>query len=146
MLIDSHAHLDYENYVADLPEVLDRAMKAGVVAILTVGCVEEDPGSGDRTLQLATGHEQLYAALGVHPHDAHFFSPALNQRILHLMNHPKVLGWGEIGLDFHYEYSSPEEQCHAFRQQLRSAQDVGKPVIIHTREADRRPVRFSKRR
>jgi TatD DNase family protein len=134
-VVDSHAHLDYENYREDLLDVLTRATGAGVTAILTVACLQEND-FGARTLQLIAEHEQLYAAAGVHPHDARFYSPALSERLLDLMNQPKVVSWGEIGLDFHYDYSSRDEQRQAFRLQLRAAQALGKPVIIHSREAD----------
>ena len=105
MFVDSHAHLDSSDFQSDLKEVLQRAEVVGVTRILTIGCIGKDLSSASRVIDLVETHEPLFAALGVHPHDARFFSDDLGREILKWMNHPKVLGWGEIGLDYHYDPS-----------------------------------------
>jgi len=134
--IDSHAHLDSEAFAPDLPAVLDRAREAGVGRILTVGCMTEDPASVETTLQLVEREPNLVGAVGVHPHDAKCFTDEVARTLKDLLRRPKIVGLGEIGLDYHYDYSPRNRQQEAFRQQLRLAQELGKPVIIHTREAD----------
>lgn len=105
MLIDSHCHLNFDDYSADLPDVLQRAANAGVDQMLTVGCLGERPGILDEVLSLVEVHANIWGALGVHPHDARFFGPEIERAISHAMTHPKLLAWGEIGLDFHYDFS-----------------------------------------
>ena len=140
MFVDSHAHLDSETFQEDLLPVLDRAADSGVSQILTIGCVGEEGKSPAQILGFAKPHPQLLAALGVHPHDARLYTPELGRQILDRMTHPRVLGWGEIGLDFHYDNSPREPQRRAFRDQLRLAQQARKPVIIHTRNAEEETI------
>lgn len=135
MFVDSHAHLDSPQFGADLESVLERATAAGVATILHVGCVQDSPRAIEDSLRLLEKHEWLVAALGVHPHDARHFSEAVGRDILAAAAHPRIVGWGEIGLDFHYDNSPRDQQRDAFRRQLELAQEAGKPVIIHTREA-----------
>jgi TatD DNase family protein len=142
MYVDSHAHLDFEQYRADLDDVLERAAKAGVTEILTVGCVGAEPGVIERVAELIRDRDNLYAAFGAHPHDARHFTAELEQTLADLMRDPRVVGWGEIGLDFHYDHSPRDQQLGAFRRQLRRAFELGKPVIIHSREADRETCRI----
>lgn len=134
--IDSHAHLDSDDFVSDLPDVLNRARLAGVERILTVGCLTAQVESVARMLELLESQPDFVGAVGVHPHDAKCFTPQVAERLTSLLAHPKIVGLGEIGLDFHYDYSPREQQRDAFRRQLRIARTVNKPVIIHTREAD----------
>ncbi len=136
MLIDSHAHLDSLDFQADLEAVLARAHESGVGSVLTIGCVQESIGSLTTFMENLDSHGHLYGAVGVHPHDARFYSQALEALIIDVIGHPKILGWGEIGLDFHYDNSPREQQIEAFRNQLRCARDVAKPVIIHCRNAE----------
>ena len=136
MFIDSHAHLDSADFQPDLEEVLARAKDAGVSAIMTIGCVGEGIESVDTFMGLVEDHDCLYGSMGVHPHDARFYHDGLGEEIQQLMEHPKILGWGEIGLDFHYENSPRSQQIEAFRQQLGRAREAGKPVVIHSREAE----------
>lgn len=136
MWIDSHAHLDFPELLQDIDAVLDRAARAGVDQILTVGCVSDNPDVCRSVAGLAEQHPQVWAALGVHPHDARHYSPQAGQGILAFMQHPRVRAWGEIGLDYHYDNSPRQAQQQAFRRQIRLAQSVRKPIIIHTREAD----------
>ena len=136
MFVDSHAHLDSDVYQEDLPAVLERATAAGVSQILTIGCVGDEERSLPQILDFVESHSPILAALGVHPHDARLYTPELGLQILDQMAHPRVLAWGEIGLDFHYDNSPREQQRRAFRDQLRLARQAQKPVIIHTRSAE----------
>jgi len=137
MWIDSHAHLNFPELLQDIDGVLQRAAHAGVDQILTVGCVGESPGVCQSVASLAQDHApRVWASLGVHPHDARRYTSEVGQEILAFMQNPRVVAWGEIGLDYHYDNSPREKQQDAFREQIRLAQSVGKPIIIHTREAD----------
>lgn len=133
-LVDSHCHLDDAQFDADRGAVLERARAAGVEMILAVGA-----GSGPPDLEagvrLAETHPGLYATVGVHPHDAAKAAPATFARLRQLLQHPHVIALGEIGLDYHYNFSPPEVQRDVFRQQLEIALQAAKPVVIHTREA-----------
>lgn len=136
MFIDSHAHLDSPEFREDVENVLTRAREAGVSFIMTIGCAQKTIESLIGFMKILDNHENLYGAIGVHPHDASSYSEMLETQINDLMSHPKMLGWGEIGLDFHYNNSSQEQQIEAFRKQLRSAHSVSKPVVIHCRNAE----------
>jgi len=131
-LIDSHAHLDGVKFADDREDVLRRARAAGVVAILTIGV---DLASSERAVGLATAHEELYATVGVHPHDAARFDDADWPRLCALFSHPKVRGVGETGLDYFYDFSPRDRQQALFRRQLELAGEVGRPVVIHIRDA-----------
>ena len=134
MLVDSHAHLDSEQLLANLDPVLDRAHEAGVGAILTIASVKQS-ASIDQTLDLIERYPGVYAAAGVHPHDANRYDEASAGQIVESMRHPKFVAWGEIGLDFHYDFAPKEIQVEVFRRQLELALQVDKPVIIHSRNA-----------
>jgi len=131
-LIDSHAHLDGVKFADDREDVLRRAREAGVVATLTIGV---DLASSERAVALATAHDELYATVGVHPHDAARFDDADWPRLCALFTHAKVRGVGETGLDYFYDFSPRERQQALFRRQLELAGDVGRPVVIHIRDA-----------
>ncbi len=135
LLIDSHAHLDSPKLFDQLVVVLSCALEAGVERILTIGCGGKDPDAIRRVVDLAEDNEQVYAALGVHPHDAEAYNPEVEAEIRQMMSHPKVLAWGEIGLDFFYDNSPRDLQRLAFRRQLQEARSAAKPVIIHSRDA-----------
>ncbi|MGH9339771.1 MAG: TatD family hydrolase [Acidobacteriota bacterium] len=134
-LIDSHAHLDAPELLADLPGVLERAAQAGVASILTIGCACSGADVIPQILELVEAHDNVYAGVGVHPHDARLYSESVAQEIAGAMRHPKVVGLGEIGLDYYYEHSPRARQQQVFREQLRLARSLQKPVIIHSREA-----------
>lgn len=137
MFVDSHAHIDGEEYDADRDEVIARARDAGVVAILNVGTGDPHSGTLERAVELAEKNQDIYAAVGVHPHDARLFDKAAEQRLLQLVRQSeRIIAWGEIGLDFHYDNSPREIQREVFAQQLRLARTASLPVIIHSREAD----------
>ncbi|MCU1261664.1 MAG: TatD-related deoxyribonuclease [Bryobacterales bacterium] len=134
ILVDSHCHLDHEQFASDLGEVLARAADAGVERMLVIG-TGDGPPELDRAIVMAAGYPQVLATVGVHPHDASKASAKTFDDLRALVREPKVVALGEIGLDFHYNFSPPEVQREVFLEQLRIARDAGKPVIIHTREA-----------
>ena len=134
MFVDSHAHLDSPDFEIDLKDVLRRSKDAGIESVLSVGCTQSDILSLSKFTELLT-HDQIYGAAGVHPHDAHCYSETLGEQMAALMQHPKILGWGEIGLDFYYDNSPRPQQIDVFRKQLRLARTLGQPVIIHSRKA-----------
>jgi len=137
MFIDSHAHIDGPEYDTDRDEVIQRARDAGVATILTVGTGDPHSGALERAVQLANDHAEIFAAIGTHPHDAKLFDDRAEERIKRLIQqNRRVIAWGEIGLDYHYDNSPRGEQREVFRRQLRLAREVGLPVIIHTREAE----------
>ncbi|HEX8706829.1 MAG TPA: TatD family hydrolase [Pyrinomonadaceae bacterium] len=137
MYVDSHAHIDGEEYDADRTEVVRRARDAGVCAILNVGTGDPHSGTLERAVAVAEQHEGVYAAVGVHPHDASLFDEEAERRIKSLVaGSPRVIAWGEIGLDYHYDHSPREVQREVFARQLRLARAAALPVIIHSREAD----------
>lgn len=131
-LFDTHCHLNDEAYREDRPAVLARARAAGVERMLVVGY---DLPSSERALQLAETEAGIYAAVGIHPHDAGGVTPAVLERLAELLHHPKAVALGEIGLDFYYDNSPRPRQEEVFRAQLALAQKTGKPVVIHVREA-----------
>jgi TatD DNase family protein len=126
---------------ADRAEVLQRARDAGVSGILNVGTGDPHSGALKRAAELTKTGENLWAAVGVHPHDAKLYDDAAEVKIRELITaNPKVVAWGEIGLDFHYDNSPRDVQLQVFRRQLRSARELRVPVIIHTREAEQETV------
>ena len=137
MFIDSHCHIDGPEYDADREEVITRAREAGVKTMLNVGTGDPQTDAFNRAVDLAEQHEGVYAALGVHPHDAKTFDDEAERRLTNLARRSKrVIAWGEIGLDYHYDHSPRDVQREVFRRQLRIARELALPVVIHSREAD----------
>ena len=135
--IDSHCHIDGPEYDADRDEVIARAREAGVTTMLNVGTGDPHSGAFERAVALAEQHNEIYAAVGVHPHDAKLFDDVAEQRLSALVNGSKrVIAWGEIGLDYHYDHSPRDVQRTVFRRQLKLARELNLPIIIHAREAD----------
>jgi TatD DNase family protein len=135
--IDSHCHIDGPEYDADRDEVIARALEAGVKTMLNVGTGDPHSGAFERAVELAEKHEEIYAAVGVHPHDAKLFDDAAEQQLSDLVKGSKrVIAWGEIGLDYHYDHSPRHVQGTVFQRQLKLARELNLPVIIHSREAD----------
>lgn len=132
MLIDTHCHLNHEQFQADLPEVIERALAAGVERMIVVGF---DLPSSEEAVRLADRFPSLYAAIGVHPHEAKTYDVTVEKRLEALSRHPRVAAIGEIGLDYHYDFSPRHDQKAAFRAQLALASAVELPVIIHCRGA-----------
>jgi TatD DNase family protein len=137
VFIDSHAHIDGPEYDNDRDEVISRARAAGIRAILNIGTGDPHGGALERAVGLAERYEEIFAALGTHPHDARLFDDKAEQRIKDLAKRSsRVIAWGEIGLDYHYDNSPRDVQREVFKRQLRAARDCELPVVIHTREAD----------
>lgn len=135
--VDSHAHIDGPEYDADRAEVVARAREAGLIAILNVGTGDPHSGSFERAIAVAEQYDGVFAAIGVHPHDAKLFDDVAAERIKRLVQeHDRVIAWGEIGLDYHYDHSPREVQRKVFARQLRLARQARLPVIIHSRSAD----------
>jgi TatD DNase family protein len=135
--VDSHCHIDGPEYDADRDDVIARAQAAGVEVMLDVGTGDPHSGAFERAVGLAEQHEGIYAALGVHPHDAKLFDDQAEQHLVELVRQSKrVIAWGEIGLDYHYDHSPRDVQREVFRRQLRLARELELPVVIHSREAD----------
>ena len=137
MFVDSHCHIDGPEYDGDREEVIARAREAGVITMLNVGTGDPHSGAFERAVKLAEGCDEIYCAIGVHPHDAKLFDDAAETRLVDLAKQSeRVVAWGEIGLDYHYDHSPREVQREVFRRQLAIARELNLPVVIHSREAD----------
>lgn len=137
MFTDSHAHIDGPEYDSDREEVIQRARDGGVATILNVGTGDPHTGVFQRAVELGRKHESIYTAIGTHPHDASKYDQAAEELTKALLKSgERMVAWGEIGLDFHYDNSPRDVQCDVFRKQLRAARELDLPVIIHTREAE----------
>jgi TatD DNase family protein len=134
MLIDSHAHLDMQDFEKDREEVLERALQGGITHIIAIGI---DLSSSLKALQLAHNYSFVFSSIGYHPHSAKDIDPPKLKELGRLVSEPKIVAWGEIGLDFYRRYSPQEKQKEGFEQQLDIAAHFGLPVIIHNREAHR---------
>ena len=133
-LVDSHVHLDDKQFDADREGAIERALAAGVDRMMAIG-TGNGPADLDVAVRMADRYPFMYATIGVHPHDA---SKATDETWTHMRSlaaHPKVLAVGEIGLDYHYDFSPRDVQRAVFEQQLALAAEFGKPIVIHTREA-----------
>jgi TatD DNase family protein len=133
MLVDSHAHLFLPNFENDLDEVLSRAKANGVKYIIVPGT---DIETSKQAIKLADKYEQIYAAVGVHPHDSKDWDNSWINEIEKLAEHPKVVAIGEIGLDYFYDFSPKENQHQAFKAQLDLAIKLDLPVVIHNRDSN----------
>lgn len=133
-LIDSHCHLDHEKFQGDLEETVARSRVAGVTRFLAIG-TGEGPPHLEAGLRLAERFEGFFATVGVHPHDASKADAETLTRLAELVKHPKVVALGEIGLDYHYDFSPRDVQMSMFMAQLEIARAAHLPVVIHTREA-----------
>jgi TatD DNase family protein len=133
-LIDSHAHVDVSDYDADRDAMLARAQSAGIGTMLAIGNGPEIEKLG-AAVPYAERHDWIYAAAGIHPHEARHASDAHYQELDRLARHPRVIAWGEIGLDYHYDHSPRDIQLRVFRHQLEQARSAQIPIVIHCREA-----------
>ena len=133
MFIDTHCHFNHKQFADNLPEFIERAQNAGVGQMIVVGY---DMPSSELAVQLSEQHSGiLFAVVGVHPHDAKDWNGESDARLRELSDHPHVVAIGEIGLDYHYDFSPRDLQETAFRAQMQIARYVGLPVVIHCREA-----------
>jgi TatD DNase family protein len=132
-LVDSHCHLDFDGLAERLPEVLTRAEAAGVRLMLTIGTRVKQ---FDRILAIAEAHHQIYCSVGTHPHNTGEETDVTAEHLVRLARHPKVIGIGESGLDYHYDFSPREAQARSFRVHIEAARQTGLPLIVHSREAE----------
>jgi TatD DNase family protein len=133
-LIDSHAHIDFPQFDEDRDAMLERARVAGVTTLLAIGS-GPGPEKLDAAIPYAEGHDWIYASIGTHPHEAKDFTTQHLDQLAKLAEHPKVIAWGEIGLDYFYDHSPRETQAKVFGDQLARAAEAKLPVIIHCRDA-----------
>ena len=134
-LFDSHCHLDDKTYTRDLDKVIKRAQKAGVTRLMTIGV---NGITSARAVELAESYPDIYASVGVHPHDAGNCRESVIDDLLKLAENPKVRAWGEIGLDFNRMYSPRKDQEKWFRKQLETAVSLDLPMIFHERDSNGR--------
>src|SRR2546423_6643493 len=141
--IDSHCHIDGPEYDADRDDVISRARDAGVTTMLNVGTGDPHSGAFERAVELAERHQEVYCAIGVHPHDAKLFDDSAERRLTSLAKQSqRVIAWGEIGLDYHYDHSPREVQHEVFHRQLRIPLNLVLPVVIHSRDADHATIQI----
>jgi len=131
-LFDTHCHLTFEQLAGDIENVLARSMAAGVTSWLTVGT---DAQENLKAVKLTEKFENMYAAVGIHPHDAKDLTADTLTELKELAQSAKVLAIGETGLDYHYDFSKQTDQKRAFAAQLKIAKELNLPVIIHCRES-----------
>jgi len=133
-LVDSHAHIDFPQFADDREAMLERARVAGVSALLAIG-TGPGPEKLDAALPYADQYDWIYASIGIHPHEAKQVTPQHLEELAKLAKHPKVIAWGEIGLDYFYDYSPRDIQHRVFCDQMALARDAKLPIIIHCRDA-----------
>lgn len=132
MLIDTHTHIDLENFKDRFDEVLKTAEEYGVGKVVIPGV---EPSGFDRIVQLCEEYENVFGAVGVHPEDVNSYSDEAENKIRELLKHPKIIAVGEIGLDYYWDKSQVERQKEIFERQILLAKEAGKPVLVHDREA-----------
>jgi TatD DNase family protein len=132
MLVDSHAHLEGPRFDADRAEMLERARAAGLAAILAIGS-GTGPGTLDCAIRIAEQHDWIYASIGIHPHEAKLAGEVDYRELESLARHPRVIGFGEIGLDYYYDHSPRDVQQNVFIRQMEIARAANLPIIIHCR-------------
>ena len=133
MLVDSHVNLHGEKFADDVDDVVARAVEAGVGTMLNICCKLSD---FEDVVAIAERYKNMWASVGTHPHDAKENPNITADQLIKKAQHPKVIGIGETGYDFHYGYSSQEQQVHNFAAHIIAARETQLPLIIHTREAD----------
>lgn len=131
--IDTHCHLESEKFDADRDAVIDRALSAGVTRMI---CVATNAGDARAVTDLAARRPGVFMTLGLHPHDAKSATPDMMADFERMAEGPKVVAWGEIGLDYHYDFSPRDVQRRVFADQIRLARKHDLPIVIHSREAD----------
>jgi len=132
MFVDSHAHLDGKQFQADREQVIARAREAGVKTIVAIGN-GDGPDNLDCGIQLAAKYDFMFATVGIHPHEASWATEAAFENLEQLAKKPKVIAWGEIGLDYFYHHSSRDVQKQVFVRQMELARSAKLPIVIHCR-------------
>ena len=136
MFVDSHAHLDGKQFHADREQVIARAREAGVKTIVAIGN-GDGPGTLDCGVRLAEKYDFIYATVGIHPHEAKLATEAAFSELEHLAKRPRVIAWGEIGLDYFYHHSPRETQQQVFIKQMELARAAALPIVIHCRPSEK---------
>jgi TatD DNase family protein len=145
MFVDSHAHIDGPEFDYDRENVIERALAAGIQTVLNVGTGDPHSDAFERAVQLGEVSQLIYTAVGTHPHDARLYDDSAESKTRRLIfDNRRVLAWGEIGLDFHYDNSPRDVQIEVFARQLRGAAELNVPVIIHTRDAEAETIEILK--
>ncbi len=139
MLVDSHCHLDFPDFKDELDAVVLRAGEAGVGAMLTI-CTHVT--RFDRVLRVAERYDNVFCTVGIHPHEAANEPEVTAEHLIRMAEHPKVVGFGETGLDYYYQHSPREKQQANFRAHIAAARNAGLPVVIHARDADQDMARI----
>src|SRR5437016_14462129 len=135
MLVDSHAHLEGPRFDTDRAEMLERARAAGVVNILAIGS-GTGPGTLDCAIRIAEQYDWIYATIGIHPHEAKLATESDYAELETLSKNPRVIAWGEIGLDYHYDHSPRDVQKSVFLRQMEMARVAQLPIVIHCLPSD----------
>jgi TatD DNase family protein len=135
MFVDSHAHLDGKQFDSDREQVIARAREAGVRTMVAIGNGDGPPNL-DAGIQLAEKYPFMYATIGIHPHEARLADDAAYETMERLARHPKVIAWGEIGLDYYYDHSPRETQKMVFSRQMELAAAANLPIVVHCRPSD----------
>jgi len=135
MFVDSHAHLEGKQFVSDRDEVIARAREAGLRHIVAIGN-GDGPSNFDCGILLAEQYEFIYATIGIHPHEARLADQPAYDRMAKLARHPKIIAWGEIGLDYYYDHSPRDVQKQVFTHQMELAAAAKLPIVIHCRPSD----------
>jgi|SRR5579863_2730109 len=135
MFIDSHAHLDGKQFASDQEAVIARAREAGVRNIVAIGN-GDGPSNFDCAIQLAEKYDFIYATVGIHPHEAKLADQAAYDRMAEIARHPKLIAWGEIGLDYFYDHSPRDIQKKVFVRQMELAAAAKLPIVIHCRPSE----------
>ncbi|PQM29551.1 LuxR family transcriptional regulator [Sphingopyxis lindanitolerans] len=133
MLVDSHCHLNYKGLAEQQDEVLARARARGVTAMLNIATRESE---WDDVLAAAEANDDVWASVGIHPHDADHHPDVDTAKLVERAAHPRVIGIGETGLDYYYDKSDRARQQDSFRRHIQASQETGLPIIVHTREAE----------
>jgi len=133
MLVDSHCHLNYEGLVDNQPAVLARARAAGVTTMLNISTRERE---WDAIIGVADRESDVWASIGIHPHEADEHAHVDTARLVAAARHPRVIGIGETGLDYYYDHSDRAQQQRSFRAHIAAARETGLPLIVHTRDAE----------
>lgn len=133
MLIDSHCHLNYKGLIEDQANVLERSRAAGVGLMLNIATRESE---WDAVLDTAVREPDVWATVGIHPHEADEHPHVDTAKLVERAAHPRVVGIGETGLDYYYDHSDRERQQKSFRSHIAACRETGLPLIVHTRDAE----------
>lgn len=133
MLVDSHCHLDSDDFEGELGDIIERAKQNGIEKMVTISVnIEGFP----KVLKIAESYDNVYCSVGIHPNEVHKFPQVTQAELLEYCNHPKVVGVGETGMDLYYSAEHKEAQIQSLRTHINVSRKTGLPVIIHTRDAD----------